>query len=445
MWRLRRGSKPSAPLHRSRDIIVIAGGARPSRLRLMELAGADQLPAPAAISGDGRRTETYMDGRQQRARTLDDWIFNPTAEDMVCVNAFHDTMLKVYTGYSAFDPDQPDQNDIKTKIANLMRAQLILLGGDVIYVREGDTLHTLGDSADLLSYYMHGDSREARKAMDLLETNFQGYFPVVDGLAWRNVMKLVYPDGSYLYVDLKTLNSATVSDGSLETYPEYGSHIVHRHNFEPIQRFFGILDQAVGEPWFFEKTMMYHFNQPYREKSHVLVGGGGNGKSMFMGLVQRLYGDFALTDAPQPNFSGHAAAVVAYNFIGKRIVTFNDVGDPSAKFLEWLKRMITGNLEVKTPSGAWLSIPCNANFMMETNHAPQILSLEAHRRRFVIREFDSTFRLKDYIDDPTLDKLGDRGDITAGDLVNYLLTIRDKVSDWAAFGSEPELEFYEEA
>ena len=385
-----------------------------------------------------------MDGRKQRARSLEDWIFNPTAEDMVCVNRFHETVQRVYSGYSILDPTAPDPDDVRTKVAALMRAQLILLGGDVIYVREGDTLHTLGDSIDLLSYYMHTDSRDARKAVDLLETNFQGYFPIVDGLTWRDVMLLKYPDGSYQYVNLKTLQAATVSEGSLETYPEYGAHDVLPHNYEPIYKFFNVLNQAVGEPWFFEKTMMYHFNQPYREKSHVLVGGGGNGKSMFMGLVQRLYGDFALTDAPQPNFSGHAAAVVAYNFIGKRIVTFNDVGDPSAKFLEWLKRMITGNLEVKTPSGAWLSVPCNTNFLMETNHAPQILSLEAHRRRFVIREFHPDFRLKDFLDDPTLDRLGERGDITAGDLVNYLLTVRDSVGDWAEFGVEPELDFYEE-
>lgn len=385
-----------------------------------------------------------MDGRTQRVRTLDDWIYNPTAEDLVCINRFHETVQAVYSGYSTMDPNAPDPDNIMTKVACLMRAQLILLGGDVIYVREGDTLHTLGDAVDLLSYYMHSDSRDARKAMDLLETNFQGYFPIVDGLTWRDVMLLKYPDGSYAYVNLKTLQSAVVEEGSLATYPEYGAHEVKPYNYEPIYRFFNVLNQAVGEPWFFEKTMLYHFNQPYREKSHVLVGGGGNGKSMFMGLVQRLYGDFALTDAPQPNFTGHAAAVVAYNFIGKRIVTFNDVGDPSAKFLEWLKRMITGNLEVKTPSGAWLSIPCNANFLMETNHAPQILSLEAHRRRFVIREFHPDFRLKDFLSDELLDRLGERGDITAGDLVNYLLTIRDQVDDWTKFGVEPELDFYEE-
>lgn len=385
-----------------------------------------------------------MDGRLQRVRTLEDWIFHPTAEDMVCVNRFHETVRSVFQGCSYLDPEAPDPDDVKTKVAALMQAQLILLGGDVIYVREGDTLHTLGDAVDLLGYYMHADSREARKAMDLLETNFQGYFPIVDGLTWRDVMLLKYPNGSYSYVNLKTLQLATIEEGSLETYPEYGAHEVKPYNYEPIYRFFNVLNQAVGEPWFFEKTMLYHFNQPYREKSHVLVGGGGNGKSMFMGLVQRLYGDFALTDAPQPNFTGHAAAVVAYNFIGKRIVTFNDVGDPSAKFLEWLKRMITGNLEVKTPSGAWLSVPCSANFLMETNHAPQILSLEAHRRRFVIREFHPDFRLKDFIDDATLDRLGERGDITAGDLVNYLLTIRDKVDDWTVFGVEPELDFYEE-
>lgn len=395
---------------------------------------------------DGHDTERMMemDGLSKRVRTLDDWIFNPTTEDLVCVNRFRDVTRAIYEGYSPLDPDAPDLDDYKTKVACLLKAQLILLGGDVIYVREGDTLHTLGDSVDLLSYYMHSDSREARKAMDLLETNFQGYFPIVDGYTWRDVIRLDYPNGQYVFVDMHTLRPAIVHEGSNEAYPEYGAHRVHPENYEPIVKFFSVLNQAVGEPFFFEKTMMYHFNQKYREKSHVLVGGGGNGKSMFMGLVQRLYGDFALTDAPQPNFTGHAAAVVAYNFIGKRIVTFNDVGDPSAKFLEWLKRMITGNLEVKTPSGAWLSIPCNANFLMETNHAPQILELEAHRRRFVIREFHPDFRLKDFLDDSTLDLLGERGHITAGDIVHYLGTIRDQVDDWSEFGAEPEIEFVDE-
>ncbi len=374
-----------------------------------------------------------------RMRTLDDWLFSPTDEDQVCTNRFHDIATKVYCGFSDLDPDKPDEDDFRTKVAQLMRARLVLLGGDVIYVREGDTLHTLGDSVDLLSYYMHTDSREARKAMDLLETNFQGYFPISDGLVRRNVMRVDYPDGRSCLVDMRTLRDVESDPyGWAQGYPEFGASKVNPSNYGPISRFFGVLDAAVGEDWFFEKTMLYHFNQPYREKSHVLVGGGGNGKSMFMGLVKRLYGDFALTDAPQPNFTGHAAAVIAYNFIGKRVVTFNDVGDPSVKFLEWMKRMITGNLEVKTPSGAWLSVPCSANFMMETNHAPQILSLEAHRRRFVIREFDPDFRLKSWVSDADLDRLGDRGDVTAADLVNYMLTIRDKVDDWTSFGEEPQ-------
>jgi hypothetical protein len=382
----------------------------------------------------------------ERVRGLDEWLFSPTDADRVCVNRFHDIAEKVYAGYSEMDPMAPDEDDYRTKVAQLMKARLVLLGGDVIYVREGNTLHTLGDSVDLLSYYMHTDSKEARKAMDLLETNFQGYFPVSDGLVWRDVMRIDYPDGRQCFVNLRTLGDA-VRDiwDSPESYPEFGVSRVIPENYVPIKRFFRTLNSAVGEDWFFEKAMMYHFNQPFREKSHVLVGGGGNGKSMFMGLVKRLYGDFALTDAPQPNFTGHAAAVVAYNFIGKRIVTFNDVGDPSAKFLEWMKRMITGNLEVKTPNGAWLSVPCNANFLMETNHAPQILNLEAHRRRFVIRQFDPDFRLKDWVSDADLDRLGDRGDITAADLVNYMLTVRDKVGDWASFGEEPEdLDWYEE-
>lgn len=376
-----------------------------------------------------------------RIRDLDTWLYAPSVEDTVCENKFHEVCVAVFSGaYTAADPMMPKPDDLMVKIASLMKAQYILLGGDVIYVREGDTLHTLGDSVDLLAYYLHSDSKEAIKAINMLETNFQGYFPVADGLVWRNVMKVVYPDGTFSYVDMKTLEAAQMpSGGSVTLYPEYGCHEVKEHNFGPLWRFFMTINQAVGEEFFFEKTMMYHFNQPYREKSHVLVGGGGNGKSMFMGLVQRLYGDFAITDAPQPNFSGHAAAVVAYNFIGKRIVTFNDVGDPSSQFLEWLKRMITGNLEVKTPSGSWLSVPCNANFMMETNHVPEVLNLEAHRRRFVIRDFPQGFRLKDWMGSDDLDKLGDKGDITPADIINYMVAIKPFVKDWTEFPDEPPL------
>lgn len=379
-----------------------------------------------------------MTNSMTRLRSLDDWLYAQSEADTVCVNRFHDIATKVFDGYDNLDPNAPSEDDYRTKAAQLMKARLVLLGGDVIYVREGDTLHTLGDSLDLMSYYMHSDSSEALKAMNLLETNFQGYFPVSDGFVWRDVIRVDYPDGRSCYVNLRTLTDATRNVWeSAECYPEFGVSKVNPKNYQPIAKFFYTLNTAVGEDWFFEKTMMYHFNQPFREKSHVLVGGGGNGKSMFMGLINRLYGDFALTDAPQPNFVGHAAAVIAYNFIGKRVVTFNDVGDPSVKFLEWMKRMITGNLEVKTPKGSWLSVPCNANFLMETNHAPQVLSLEAHRRRFVIRQFDPDFRLKDWISDADLDRLGDRGDITAGDLINYMLTIRDKVGNWATFGEEP--------
>ena len=131
----------------------------------------------------------------------------------------------------------------------------------------------------------------------------------------------------------------------------FGKHAADHGCHEALAKFFSLINESVGEPHFFEKTLMYPFNQHIREKSHVLVGRGGNGKSVFMRMVQRLYGDRALTDAPQPNFRGHDPAVISYNFIGKRVVTFNDVGDPSEAFLEWLKRMITGNLEVKSLNG----------------------------------------------------------------------------------------------
>lgn len=46
--------------------------------------------------------------------------------------------------------------------------------------------------------------------------------------------------------------------------------------------------------------------------------------------------------------------------------------------------------------------------------------------------------MKDHLSNEDLDRLGDRGDITAADLVNYMLTIKNQVDDWAEFGAEPE-------
>jgi hypothetical protein len=368
--------------------------------------------------------------RTSAPRSLHDWLYNPSAEESVCANLFHTVMTKVMTGYgaTAMDPYW-DENGSFVKLAKLIKAGLIFPEGDVIYLRERDNLIPLGEAIGLLAYYMHIDSREARHAADVLESNFQGYFPITGNGVWRNGIVLAYSDGD-MDVDLKTLRTFDKPSG----HPEFGKHPVDTLTEDPLAKFFDLINDAVGEPYFFEKALMYPFNQRIREKSHVLVGRGGNGKSVFMRMVQRLYGDRALTDAPQPNFKGHDAGVISYNFIGKRVVTFNDVGDPSEQFLEWLKRMITGNLEVKTPSGAWLSIPCKTNFMLETNHAPAVLDIEAHARRYVIRTFDDDFRLADFMSAEELDVIGERGRITAGDLVSYLIEIQGKVENWTDFG-----------
>lgn len=368
-------------------------------------------------------------------RDFNQWLEEPSFEESICANPFHDITKKVYDGFGMYDPYQPDPNDVRTKVAQLLKAGLIILEGDVIYIKEHYDLHPLNEAVDLLAYYMHADSNEARKAANLLETNFQGYFPITQHKVLRDAISVVFDGTSQVY-DLKTLEPV---DPGIKI-PEFGCSEVDMDHFGPIAQYFSLINQAVGEPWFFEKMLLYPFTQRIREKSHVLVGGGGNGKSLFMKMVQRLYGQKALTDAPQPNFSGHSAGVIAYNFVGKRVVTFNDVGDPSAQFLEWMKRMITGNLEVKTPSGQWLSIPCKANFFMETNHQPEILDLEAHRRRFIIREFDPDFKLADWMSEEELDVIGDRGDISAADLVMYLLQVKDQIDSWTKFGPEPPTE-----
>ena len=364
-------------------------------------------------------------------RSLHDWLYHPSAEESICTNHFHTVMLKVLGGYapSAMDPYW-DENMASVKLAKLIKAGLIFPEGDVIYVRERDNLIPLGEAVALLAYYMHTDTKEARKAADVLENNFQGYFPISGNGVWRNGITLVMPSGKEIQVDL-----ANLEVGEWDELPEYGKHSVDSATHDVLWKFFKLVNEAVGEPYFFEKALMYPFNQRIREKSHVLVGRGGNGKSVFMRMVQRLYGDRAYTDAPQPTFKGHDPGVISYNFIGKRVVTFNDVGDPSEAFLEWLKRMIRGNLEVKTPSGAWLSIPCQTNFMLETNHAPAVLDIEAHARRYIVRTFDDDFRLIDHMTNDELDIIGERGNITAGDLVAYLMgECRNQIQDWTDFG-----------
>lgn len=364
-------------------------------------------------------------------RKFEDWLNNPTPEESICSNPFHRTIKRVMEGSigDIFDPFSPDPEHPVTKIGQLIKNDLILLEGDVIYVRENDTLHTLSEAIPLLGYYMHTDTKEARKAADQLESNFMGYFPITSNKVWRNGITLEYEDGTERYVDLKTLTQVGVPGG----YPEFGRSKVTQAHSIPLATYFSLINQAVDDKYFFEKTIMYPFNQRIREKSHVLVGEGGNGKGLFMKMIKRLYDGRAYTDAPQPNFRGHEAGVISYDFIGKHVVTFDDVGDPSVAFLEWMKRMITGNLEVKTPSGAWLSVPCVSNFIMDTNHPPQILNNEAHKRRFVVRRFQPGFRLKDYMTPDDLDIVGDRGNITAGDIVQYLHNVKQNIDDWTDF------------
>jgi hypothetical protein len=372
-------------------------------------------------------------------RHLNDWLWKPSVEESICNNPFHAVMCKVLSGYTASPMDPFWEEDSPfTKLAKLVKAELILPEGDVIYVRERDNLIPLGEAIGLLAYYMHVDRHDARKAADVLETNFQGYFPITGDKVWRGGISLEYPNTTVkggppnrVLIDLATMEAE--KPGIVPGIPEFGVHTVTSATTDVLWKFFNLINTAVGEDHFFEKALMYPFNQRIREKSHVLVGKGGNGKSLFMRMVQRLYGDRAYTDAPQPNFRGHDPAVIAYNFVGKRVVTFNDVGDPSEAFLEWLKRMITGNLEVKTPSGAWLSVPCVTNFMLETNHAPAVLDIEAHARRYVIRTFDEGFKLNEHMTEVELDMIGERGSITAGDLVNYLMHVKPDITDWKTF------------
>lgn len=51
-----------------------------------------------------------------------------------------------------------------------------------------------------------------------------------------------------------------------------------------------------------------------------------------------------------------------------------------------------------------------------------------------MRTFDDNFRLIDHMTPEKLDRIGERGELTAGDLVFYLRTaVKDNVKDWTEF------------
>lgn len=364
---------------------------------------------------------------------FEDWLNNPSFEATVCSNPFHNVCEKIINGYSPLDADAPDLETPDASLALLLKAQLVIPEGDAIYIKEGENLHLLGDAIDLLAYYMHVDSKIARKAADKLETNFQGYYPVKMDMVEKNHMIIIDDSGNRRYVNLKTLQTMS-SVGIMRPVMEYGvSKTTGTEVQKALHKFFTIMNEAIGDPYFLERAIMYPFKLRIREKSTVLVGGGGNGKGTFMKMVQTLYGAKAMTDAVQPTFSGHSAQVIAYNFIGKKVVSFNDVNNPDEKFLEWLKGMITGNLQVKAPNGAYMSVPCDAYFMFESNHQPEILDLPAHKRRYVVREFPSDFALAEHMTDDELDLIGERGTYTAADIITYIMSVKEEINDWIKF------------
>ena len=199
-------------------------------------------------------------------RDFNQWLNEPSFEESVCSNPFHDITKKVFDGYGMYDPYQPDPSDVRTKVAQLLKAGLVILEGDVIYIKEHYDLHPLNEAVDLLAYYMHADSNEARKAANLLETNFQGYFPVTQHKVLRDAISIVFDGASQVY-DLKTLEPV---DPGLKI-PEFGCSEVVMDHFGPLAQYFTLVNQAVGEPYFFEKMLLYPFTQHIREKSHVLV------------------------------------------------------------------------------------------------------------------------------------------------------------------------------
>jgi hypothetical protein len=366
-------------------------------------------------------------------RSLENWTYNPLYAETINVNPFRIAVTRALEGHLDPDPLSPyaaTDEPLENKIARLLPADLIVPDGDVIYIIDADTGFPipLMEALDILRGYLHMTMKDTEKAAAILEQNFMGRNPVRSGIILRDAVGLIRQPSQQSTEEqddiLETVSMTARRETQGQGIPEFGTHHVNYQNVEVIAKAFGIWNKAIGEPGFFQKLALYPFNMPFREKAFIINGTGGDGKGIFTNLLKRLYGHMALTGAPVPSFVGHDRFTATRSFIGKRFVVFNDVENPSVQFMEWLKPMTTGSMQVKEiNTSSLVSMPCKAVFMLETNFQPEFLATQANYRRFIFRNFPPAFDLTREMTESELDIIGERGPVTAGDMAFYLMQV----------------------
>lgn len=377
--------------------------------------------------------------KQIEYRTLKAWMTAPRFEETINDNPFRTAVKRAFAGTIEPDPLSPfaeEKEPLENKIAKLLPYDIIIPDGDVIYIMDGKEAIPLGEAMDLLRAYLSVSMKDTVKAAHILEQNFMGRWPVRSGKVSKDTFDLSVPFEDLVGMATQdsfriNLRSGGVSRETVDTIAEIGSGEANEERVALLHKVFGIWNTAIGEDHWFEKVAMYPFKQKFREKAFILNGSGGDGKGIFTELLSRLYGHLMLANAPVPSFSGHDRFTATRSFIGKKLVVFNDVEDPGSQFMEWLKPMTTGGMMVKELSSSSLvTMPCVATFMLETNFSPEFLLDNSHIRRFVFRSFPPEFELDQHLNDDELDTLGERGSITAADMIQYLTSIE---TEWIAF------------
>jgi hypothetical protein len=369
-------------------------------------------------------------------QTFRDWVMNPPPDDEVIRNRFRATVRHVFEHQNVIDwmaLDAPDPDSLDYRLALLLWKRLLTPEGDAIYVNRNGVLSPLPEGMAELQHLLHCRETEVIKAEALLQHEFEG---VVRGLVERDTIGISSSPLGRMRMDLRRMEYR-VDDGSDARIPEFGWHEVDEARVDALAGFFSLLNDAFDEDLFFERVISWPFHLDIREKAFIVNGPGGIGKTLMTKVASKLYGPKCTVGA-EPTFTGQDRNRITREFMGKRLIVFNDIESPSTQLMTWLKPMVSGNMTVKSGGGYERSIPCPAVFFLETNFKPQFLGGNQDIRRFIVRTARPGWRLLDHMEHELLDVV--EHEVTAADVAWHLMGVHGQIQQqggWGAFEDRP--------
>lgn len=381
-----------------------------------------------------------------REQSFYDWVYNPNADDELLTHTFRRTVKYAFDNkltINTMDVNAPDPDGLEWKLATLLYHKRITPEGNKIYVYRNGNLSPLPDGMNDLQHLLHETEKNTAKAFGLLSHELEG---VTRNLVEKDTIGVIITTGDLFEnpattktrINLRTMREEEGESQSM--IPEFGWHEADFDRIDILAKFFYEQNTAfqTEDEYFFEKAISYSFHQRFREKAFICNGPGGVGKTLMTEIAGILYGSKG-TVASEPTFTGQDRNRITRDFIGKKMVIYNDIEEPSVQLMTWIKPMATGNMTIKGEGGFEKSVPCEAVFYLETNFKPQFLGGNQDIRRFVVRTAQSDYKLVEHMTPDELDILG--REITPADVAVYLkmqsYDIENRAGGWLYFEDRP--------